>query len=75
MVELTKGHFLVNVSRNSVKSLKGLLNIDPNSYAKYHNPSLRGFQDIVFKLGKIRRWMDDLRFYVLFNNVSVISGR
>ena len=20
-------------------------------------------------------WMDDLRFYVLFNNISVISGR
>ena len=23
----------------------------------------------------ISKWMDDLRFYVLFNSISVISGR
>ena len=26
-------------------------------------------------LFKVSTWMDDLRFYVLFNSVSVISGR
>ena len=26
-------------------------------------------------MGNCYGWMDDLRFYVLFNNISVISGR
>ena len=28
-----------------------------------------------FTVGTIDGWMDDLRFYVLFNSISVISGR
>ena len=44
MVKLKKGHNLVNISRNSLKSH---LNIDPKPYAKYQNPSSSGSQDIM----------------------------
>ena len=43
----SKGHNLLHSSQNSLKSKSGHLNIDPNLYQKYQNPSLRGFQDIV----------------------------
>ena len=29
---------------------------------------------IILKHLKVHVWMDDLRFYILFNSVSVISG-
>ena len=47
MVESKKGHNLVKISRNSLKSHLGNLNIDPKSYAKYQNPTTSGSQDIV----------------------------
>ena len=47
MVESKKGNNLVNISRNSLKSKAGHLNIDPKPYAKYENPSSRGSQDVV----------------------------
>ena len=47
MVESKKGHNLVNISRNSLKSLSGHLSIDRKPYAKYKNPSLSGFKVIV----------------------------
>ena len=47
MVESKKGHNLVNVSWNSLKSLSDHLNINPKPYAKYKNPSFSGSQDIV----------------------------
>ena len=37
MVDAKKGHNSVNISWNSLKSLSGRLNIDPNLYAKYQN--------------------------------------
>ena len=43
MVESKKGHNLVNISRNSLKSLSGHFNIDHKPYAKYENLSSRGF--------------------------------
>ena len=42
----SKGHNLVN-TQNSLKSKSGHLNIDPNLYVKYQNPSSRDSQDIV----------------------------
>ena len=39
MVKLKKGHNLVNISQNSLKSLSGHLNSDLKPYAKYENPS------------------------------------
>ena len=47
MVESKKGHNLVNILLNSLKSLSGHLNIDPKPYAKYQNPSSSGSQDIM----------------------------
>ena len=47
MVESKKGHNLVNMSRNSLKSQSDHPNIDPKPYAKYENPSSSGSQDIV----------------------------
>ena len=35
---------------------------------------MRALAGIVYDLA-CNRWMDDLRFYVLFNSVPVISGR
>ena len=35
------------MSLNSLKSLSGRLNIDPNPYVKYENPSSSGCQGIV----------------------------
>ena len=49
MVESKKGHNLVNVSQNSLKSYSGHLNIDPKPYAKYENPSTSSSQDMVLK--------------------------
>ena len=49
MVDLKKEHNLVNISRNSLKSLSGHLNIVSNLYAKYQNTSLSGSLDIVLK--------------------------
>ena len=46
---VSKVHNLVNSSQNSLKSKSGHLNIDPNLYVKYQNPSSRGSQDIVLK--------------------------
>ena len=43
----SKGHNLVNTSQNSLKSISGHLNIDPNLYVKYQNPCSRGSQDIL----------------------------
>ena len=43
----SKGHNLVNTSQNSLKSKSGHLNIDPDLYVKYQNPSSTGYQDIV----------------------------
>ena len=47
MVESKKGHNIVNISLNSLKSSPHRLNIDPNPYVKYQNPSLSGSQGIV----------------------------
>ena len=48
MVESKKWHNLVNTSLNSLKNQSGRLNIDPNPYVKYQNPSAQsGSQDIV----------------------------
>ena len=47
MVE-SKGHKLVNTSQISLISKSGHLNIDPDLYIKYLNPSSRGSQDIVW---------------------------
>ena len=47
MVESKKGHNLVNISRNSLKSLSGHLSIDRKPYAKFETPSLSGSQVIV----------------------------
>ena len=47
MVKSRKGHYLVNISRNSLKGKSSHLNTDPKSYAKYQNPSSSGSQDIV----------------------------
>ena len=47
MVKSKKGHNLVNISRNSLKSQSGHLNIDRKPYAKYENRSSSGSQDIV----------------------------
>ena len=47
MVESNKGHNLVNISQNLLKTLSGHLNTDPKSYAKHQNPCSRGFQDVV----------------------------
>ena len=47
MVESKKGHNLVNISLNALKSQSRRLNIDPSPYVKYQNPSLSGSQDIV----------------------------
>ena len=43
----SKGHNLVNTSQNSLESKSDHLNIDPDLYVKYQNPSSRGSQDIV----------------------------
>ena len=43
----SKGHNIVNTSQNSLKSKSGHLNIAPNLYVKYQNPSSRRSQDIV----------------------------
>ena len=50
MVESKKGHNPVNILLNSLKSQSSRLNIDPNSYVKYQNPSLRDSQDIVLTM-------------------------
>ena len=42
MVESKKRHNLVNISRNSLKSLSGHLSIDRKPYAKYENPCSSG---------------------------------
>ena len=47
MVELKKGHNLVNISWNSLKNYSGHLNINSKPYAKYQNPSSKGSQGIV----------------------------
>ena len=47
MAESKNGHNLVNISRNSLKSQSGNLNIDPKPYAKYQNPSLSRSEDIM----------------------------
>ena len=47
MVKSKKGHNLVNISRNLLKSKIGHLNIDPKPYAKYENPSSSGSHVIV----------------------------
>ena len=47
MVESKKGHNIVNISRNSLKSLSGHLSIDRKPYAKYENSSSSGSQVIV----------------------------
>ena len=47
MVKSKKGHHLVNISRNSLKSYSGHLNIDLKQYDKYENSSLSGSQDIM----------------------------
>ena len=47
MVQSKKGHYLVNISRNSLKNLSGHLNIYPKLYAKYENPSSSSSQVIV----------------------------
>ena len=47
MVKSKKGHNLVNISRNSLKSESGHLNIDPKPYAEYENPSSSGSKVIM----------------------------
>ena len=47
MVKSKKKHNLVNISRNSLKSESGHLNIEPKPYAKYENPSSSRSQVIV----------------------------
>ena len=42
MVKSKKGHNFANISRNSLKSYSGHLNIDPKPYAKYENPCTSG---------------------------------
>ena len=56
MEDLKKGHNFVNISRNSIKNETDNLNIDPEPYAKYHNPNLSGSQDIALT-----------RFFYCFN--------
>ena len=50
MVKSKKGHNLVNISRNSLKSKSGHLNIDPKPYAKYKNPSCSSSRVIVLTM-------------------------
>ena len=50
MAESKKGHSLVNISRNSLRSLSGYLKINPKSYATYQYPSSSGFQYRVDKV-------------------------
>ena len=47
MARANKGHISVNNLWNSRKRISGHLNVDPNLYAIYLNPSLSGSQDIV----------------------------
>ena len=47
MVKSKKGHNLVNILRNSLKSESSHFNIDPKPYAKYKNPSSSSSQVIV----------------------------
>ena len=49
MVESKKGHYSIDISWNSLKSLTCHLNINSKSYAKYQNPSSSGSQDIMLK--------------------------
>ena len=49
MEESKKEHKSVNISWNSFKCKSGHLNIDPNQYAKYQNPSSSGSQDIILQ--------------------------
>ena len=56
MAESKNRHNSVNISRNSLNSYSGNLNIDPNMYLKYQNSSSSGSQDIVL-----------LRFFYCYN--------
>ena len=47
MEESKKGHDLVDISLNSLKSKSSRLNVDPNPYEKYQNPTSSGSQDIM----------------------------
>ena len=47
MADSKKGHNLVNISRYSLKSKSGHVNIDPYLYATYQKPRSSGSQDIV----------------------------
>ena len=50
MVKSKKGHNLVNISRNWLKTEPGHLNIDAKAYAKYENASSSGSQVIVLTM-------------------------
>ena len=69
MVESKKRHNLVNILRNSLKSLSGHLNIDTKPYVKYENPSSIS-QDIVLTIG----WLVILGLTALLDNSSVYIG-
>ena len=56
IAESKKVYNQVNISRNSLKRQSDHLNIDPNLYLKYRNPSLSGSQGIVLT-----------RFFYCFN--------
>ena len=43
MEESKKGHNLVDISLNSLKSKSSRLNIDPDPYEKYQNPTSSGY--------------------------------
>ena len=47
MADSKKGHNLVNISRNSLKSKSGHVNSDPYLYATFQKPRSSASQDIV----------------------------
>ena len=50
MAESKRGHNLVNISWNSLKSLLIHGHNDPKPYTKYHHPSSCGSQDIMLTM-------------------------
>ena len=64
----------ISKGNNSAKNVGGVTVVNlctSSSHALYFYQVLWNY----LKLYQSYRWMDDLWFYVLFNNISVISGR
>ena len=49
--------------------------VDQDEVAHNELPSARSTPELQIRGGIEDGWMNDLRFYILFNSVSVISGR